>query len=151
MRSKQKLALLIICILALRLKADIRLFPGSEPLRQMFDEATLVCRCSVLNVKVLREEKIPGDPHGYTFNVMKALLKEEKLYKADHKGYQTITLIYEEYPFSPDIALERVESDRLFFLKRKMVTMGLWSHVITFGCRLVRPWKEPELHSLKPI
>jgi len=119
MRWKQKITLLVIFGFTLPLKGDIRLFPGSEPLRQMFDEATLVCRCAVLSVKVLREEKIPGDRHGNTLNVMKALLKEEKLYKTDHKGYQTITLIYEEYPFSPDIALERVESDRLFFLKKK--------------------------------
>ena len=118
MRAKQKLALLILCISVVRLRADVGLLPGSEPLRQMFDDATLVCRCSVLSVRVLREEKIPGDPHGNTFNVMKALLKEEKLYKADHKGYQTITLIYQEYPFSQDVALERVESDRLFFLKK---------------------------------
>jgi hypothetical protein len=49
---------------------------------------------------------------------MSALLKEDTVYKTDQKGFQNITLIYEEGPYS-DIGLQGGESDRLFFLKGK--------------------------------
>jgi hypothetical protein len=117
MSSKQKLALFIFCVAVMQPKAEVALIPGSEPLRQMFADATLVCRCSVLSIKILRKEKIPGDLHGNIFNVMSALLKEEKIYKADHKGFKNITVIYDEYPFSSGVGLEGGEYDRLFFLK----------------------------------
>jgi hypothetical protein len=117
MKWKQTVVILIICISA-RLHADVALLAGSEPIRQMFKEATLVCRCSVLSVKILRKEKIPGDLHGNTINVMSALLQEETVYKTDQRGFQNITLIYEEGPFA-DLGLQGGESNRLFFLKGK--------------------------------
>jgi hypothetical protein len=117
MKWKQKIAIFALAVVVVQPKAEVALIPGSEPLRQMFGEASLVCRCSVLSVKILHKEKIPGDLHGNTYNIMSALLKEDKVYKADHKGFQNITVIYDEYPFSSGVGLEGGEYDRLFFLK----------------------------------
>jgi hypothetical protein len=118
MKWKQTVVILIICVISARLHAGVAILAGSEPIRQMFKEASLVCRCSVLSVKILRKEKIPGDLHGNTINVMSALLREEMVYKTDQKDFQNITLVYEEEPFS-DMGLQGGESDRLFFLKGK--------------------------------
>jgi DNA-binding XRE family transcriptional regulator len=88
MRSKQKLVLLIVCISLVRVKADIGLIPGSEPLRQIYGEATLVCRCSFLSVKIVHKENIPGDLHGNTYNIMSALLKEDKVFRTQKNWSQ---------------------------------------------------------------